>query len=237
MWHAITAQIFVIWTAIAAANVEKNIFLAPEAVKIPQGQLYLDQLQLETLTSATPTLRRQLRAAFPTPSQPRGPTSWFLLDSLTPYQRYEIRVCWLATQPTDFTVNTYRVPEVFESPELVSSLALYSEERQSLQQPETSTLNWKHRAKSSLLFLKIDAAADYLTTNTTLMQNVPWVDVDINPYLLNLLPKSLVPIGIHLTIVAVAAWYLSKAIWSFLDQVSKSRGDPKNAANQQEKDI
>lgn len=88
------------------------------------------------------------------------------------------------------------------------------------------------------------------------MQNVPWVDVDISesygarqavrlvltrkivldPYLLNILPKSLVPIGIHLTIVAVAAWYLSKAIWSFLDRGSKPPVDPKQAASQQKKD-
>lgn len=72
------------------------------------------------------------------------------------------------------------------------------------------------------------------------MREVPLVDVDISmstlstqegqvthinsvldPYLLNFLPKSLATTSIHLTIVAIIAWYLSKVIWNFLDQISK----------------
>lgn len=102
MWHVIVAQVVLIWTAITVANVEKTIFLAPEAVNVPQDQLNLDQLQLEILNPTAPTLHRQLRAAFPTPTEPEGPTTWFLLDSLKPYQRFEIRICWLATVRTTF---------------------------------------------------------------------------------------------------------------------------------------
>lgn len=89
----------ILWTlfACASANVEKRIFLAPGETTIPQNQLNLDQLHLETLTPARPILRRQLKAAFPTGNEPQGPASWFLLDSLSQHQRYEIRVCWLAT--------------------------------------------------------------------------------------------------------------------------------------------
>ena len=114
MWHAIAAYILIISVALAAANVEKTIFQAPEAIEIPQSQLSLEQLQLETLTPTTSVLRRQLRAAFPTLDEPEGPSSWFLLDSLNPYQRHEVRVCWLATVnfppyplPPPETVNLY----------------------------------------------------------------------------------------------------------------------------------
>lgn len=237
MWLAIPAQVVLIWTAITVANVEKTIFLAPEALGIPSNQLNLDQLQLEVLTPSATALRRQLRAAFPTPTEPEGPTSWFFLDSLKPSQRYELRVCWLATQPTDFTIITYQLHEVFESPKLISSLAFYTERHKLSSRTQPSTFPYKHSTKSSILFLKINAAAAYFTTNETLMQKVPLVDVDIilDPYLLNILPKSLVPTGIHLTVVAFIAWYLSKAIWTFLDQASSLNVQATNAEIQQKK--
>lgn len=97
MWYVISGQILLLWTVHTSANVEKVIFLAPEAITIPNHQLNLDQLHLDTLTPATPSIRRHLNAAFPTESQPQGLTSWFFLDSLNPHQRHEIRVCWLAT--------------------------------------------------------------------------------------------------------------------------------------------
>ncbi len=81
----------------AWANVEKRIFSAPESVLIPQGQPNLDQLRLDTLTPYNSTLRRQLKAAFPTSTDPEGPATWYLLDSLVDQRRYELRVCWLAT--------------------------------------------------------------------------------------------------------------------------------------------
>ncbi|KAI4193000.1 MAG: hypothetical protein LQ348_002995 [Seirophora lacunosa] len=189
-----------LWTffACANANVEKRIFLAPAETTILHNQLNLDQLQLDTLTPTQPVLRSQLTAAFPTESKPQGPTSWFLLDSLNQHQRYELRVCWLAT---------------------------------------------------------IDTAADYFTSNTTLMRDVSLVDVDISmpdpspknftkltqravldPYHLNIYPKSLVPIGLHLAIIAILAWHLSKAIWSLLDRASRSSHSPKSSPTQQKKE-
>lgn len=98
MLHTVAVRILILlWTILASANVEKRIFLAPEEISIPQHQLSLDQLQLDTLTPPAPCLRRQVQAAFPTESEPKGVPSWFLLDSLNQYQRHELRVCWLAT--------------------------------------------------------------------------------------------------------------------------------------------
>ena len=70
----------------------------------------------------------------------------------------------------------------------------------------------------SVLFLHIRSAADFFTTNQTLMHTPPPVDVDIilDPYLSNIFPQSLVPTGIYITITAIAAWLISGAIWKRL---------------------
>ena len=78
-------------------NVEKTIFLAPEAIQIPQQRPSLQDLNLEVLSPLNSELRRQLFATFPKPSSPKGTEAWFLLDRLTQHQRYEVRICWAAT--------------------------------------------------------------------------------------------------------------------------------------------
>lgn len=85
----------------AVANVEKTIFLGPDAaaaVAVSPGLQLSDLVQrLDTLTPANGTVRTRLAAQFPTAARPLGKTTWFLLDRLTPRQRYEVRVCWPAT--------------------------------------------------------------------------------------------------------------------------------------------
>ena len=186
-------------------NVEKTIFLAPEAIHIPQQHPNLDDLSLEALSPLNATLRRQLPAAFPKPGFTQGKEAWFLLNSLKQHQRYEVRICWAATvsqhshslemrptphfpntkrrtqQPTSFILNTYELAEVFNTPELITSLAVFSESRQSSRLPaRDSGSPLPNEWLSSALFLRILAAADYYTTNQTLMQNVPPVNVDIS---------------------------------------------------------
>lgn len=78
-------------------NVEKTIFLAPEAIQIPQQHPNLQRLNLQALSPSNLVLRRQLFATFPKPSSPKGTEAWFLLDRLTQHQRYEVRICWAAT--------------------------------------------------------------------------------------------------------------------------------------------
>lgn len=206
-------------------NVEKTIFLAPEAIQIYQQHPNLEDLKLEVLSSTNPTLRRQLSAAFPKPASPEGIAAWFLLDKLTQHQRYEVRICWAATQPTSFTLTTYLLQEVFDTPKLITSLADYSDSRQTILAPDQSPDY--HRVDSnpeSLLLLQVFAAADYFTTNKTLMQDVPPVNVDIilDPFLLNVLPRSLLPTGIYLIVLAVFAWHLSGYIWQGLSQISRT---------------
>lgn len=82
---------------LASANAEKAIFLGPAPINLPQQSPSLADLRLDVLTPDDYLLRTHLAAVFPTDEQPRGAETWLLLDSLTEGQRYEVRVCWLAT--------------------------------------------------------------------------------------------------------------------------------------------
>ena len=83
--------------ASVVANVEKTIFIAPEAIDIPPQHPNLDDLHLDVLTPENPTLRTWLPASFRNPPNTRGTTSWFLLENLQQTQRHEVRICWPAT--------------------------------------------------------------------------------------------------------------------------------------------
>ena len=48
------------------------------------------------------------------------------------------------------------------------------------------------------------------TTSSLLMHPV------LDPFLLNVLPRSLVPVAAYITIVAVAAWFLSAYVYRWL---------------------
>lgn len=86
-----------LFTAVAHANVEKTIFLAPAPATVPSDEPDLDDLGLERLSPQRPVVRTHLNASFPTTAAPDGTDSWFFLENLNPGQRYEVRVCWLAT--------------------------------------------------------------------------------------------------------------------------------------------
>ncbi|KAF2118902.1 hypothetical protein BDV96DRAFT_366815 [Lophiotrema nucula] len=207
-----------LWTV--NANVEKTIFLGPPPVTLPNVHPSLDDLNLPALTPAgRPVLETQLAVQFPADAAPRGVESWYLLKALESGRRYEVRICWPATQPTDFWLDAFSVEHVFDTPKLISSLAAYSEHRQTLEPPGSAYLSEGASSSSqSLLLLRIQAAASYYSTNRTLMEYPPAVDADIilDPYLLNILPRSLAPTAAYISIVAVFAWFLSDYIYRWL---------------------
>lgn len=84
-------------------------------------------------------------------------------------------------QPTEFWLDTFPLTEVFEKPELITSLAHYSENRPESACPKDSPVKPSiPSTQSSLLFLRIRSAADFYTTNKTLMSDPPLVNVDIS---------------------------------------------------------
>jgi hypothetical protein len=82
--------------------------------------------------------------------------------------------------PTDFWLDTYPIVEAFNTPELASSLATYSEQLQTTNATDHTKKLENSGGARSLLFLRIQAAASYYSTNRTLMDSPPPVDVDIS---------------------------------------------------------
>ncbi|KAF2800496.1 hypothetical protein K505DRAFT_228662 [Melanomma pulvis-pyrius CBS 109.77] len=205
------------------ANVEKVVFLGPSAVAlaaVANAPPSLDALRLDSLSPALgAVLATQLPVRFPSPPAPRGLESWYLLRGLEDRRRYEVRICWPATQPTDFWLDTYSIAQVFDTPELLSSLARYSHQRQELQVTDAGYLS-EHQppVTQSTLFLHVQAAASYYSTNRTLMEHPLPVHVDIilDPYILNILPRSLAPTAAYIALVAIGAWFFSGFIYRWL---------------------
>ncbi|KAF4637530.1 hypothetical protein G7Y89_g561 [Cudoniella acicularis] len=136
-------------------------------------------------------------------------------------------------QPTSFRLETYDLPTVFETPELISSLAQYSESRQPNSiEDEDEKPEGSNRAKTSqhtsddltsTLFLQVFAAADYYTTNKTVMHNVPpvFVDIILDPYIFNVFPRSLIPTAAYIILLALGSWYISKFISKWFQNLAK----------------
>lgn len=210
-----------IFIPFASANVEKTIFVASTSVESVKDAS-IDSLLLMSLHPDQLTTRTFLNASFPTEDQPHGQDTWALLDGLIPGQRYELRVCWLATQPTSFWIDTFPMQDVFQTPELISSLSAYSyARRDQLTDAEvTSIVNEKYKPSSSELpynfvFLRVQAAADYFSLNKTLMSIVPPIHVDLilDPYILNVFPQSLLPTAGYIGAIAVLAFFLAGWIY------------------------
>lgn len=206
-----------VWTV--NANVEKTIFLGPSPVTLLHVSPGLDDLNLPVLSPVKTILPTQLPVRFPDKSLPRGLDSWYLLRGLEAGRRYEVRLCWPATQPTDFWLDTYTVTHVFETPDLIQSLAEHSQQRQS-SRVHDQAVNEQDDSDlvQSVLFLRVQAAAAYYSANRTLMDHPLPVDVDIilDPFLLNIFPQSLGPVAVYITVVAVGAWFLSDYIYRLL---------------------
>jgi hypothetical protein len=213
---------------LATANTEKTIFIAPPPHLIPDASI--DNLLLVPLNSQHTTARTWLNATFPTKVSSKGMESWMLLEGLSPAMRYELRVCWLATQPTTFELHTYTMEEAFEDPDLLSSLIVFSKARRdTLNDSQIQQLqDRKHRPLSSaegvdqaLLFLRISAAADYYSLNTSLMEQVPpvFVDVILDQYVFGIFPKSLVPTAGYIVTLAVGSWFLSGFLWRAVNNI------------------
>ncbi|KAK6351071.1 hypothetical protein TWF718_004244 [Orbilia javanica] len=186
-----------LWTPSAYANTEKVIFSVPDT---PSGALenVINRSNLDLIGQLSPAagspekllLRIELPRDFPTESAPRGVDSWVLLKGLKPGARYEARVCWAATTPSDFWLSVY-------SPLDDSS--------------------------SSDIYLKISAIASYYTTNATLMSNPEPVLVDIilDEFLLGVLPRSLINVGLFIVVIAGVSWYTGLLVIRWLDGITK----------------
>ncbi|PQK16448.1 hypothetical protein BB8028_0006g07680 [Beauveria bassiana] len=232
------------------ANADKIIFTGPEPITYPLASPSLADLNLDVIGPASLSIRTSLSRIFHNDSdpelrgKPHGRASWFILDDLTPGQRYELRVCWAAIEPTEFTMNVYELDKVWETPDLMLSLANYASTRQVDTEDTEDTEGVKpqihHRSGSStdakereasLLLLQVHAAADYFSHHQELMRNPPPVLVDLilDPYLCNVVPESLFLTAGYIVIVAVATFFLARWIANRMTAiaVTEDRGSKK----------
>ncbi|EEP79240.1 predicted protein [Uncinocarpus reesii 1704] len=220
------------------SNVEKAIFVAPpiDAAQFPAASLRLENLSnLGTLSPSTPSIRQHLNASFPSETNPLGVKSWFRLANLSPGQRYEVRICWLATQPTSFDLNLFTASDILDSSSLLSSFTTFCERHQLANQRLPPLPNKSPNAIT--LFLAVDAAADYFTLNQTLMESVPPVAVDIilDAYLMNIFPRSLIPTAVYVACVVVVAWRACRFVQSLVNGIISSGSITEISAEQKSK--
>ncbi|EFW99553.1 hypothetical protein CMQ_7921 [Grosmannia clavigera kw1407] len=233
--------------ATGSANVEKAIFLGPAAaapVSLPDSlSAAISHLHRLTPDDNDGTWRTPLSAAFPWATDfDAKSTTWVLLDGLQPGQRYEARVCWAATvssssgtpprgrrtdlgnrvlqQPTAFDVDAFSADVVLASPILSKSLTSFSD---GAQNDEAAV---PRHLPTSFLLLRIVATADYVAANRSLMlpQHVQPVlaDIILDPFLLNVLPRSLAPTVVVVLLVAAVSAALSRHIVRWLRSVAAS---------------
>lgn len=198
------ALLFALLISTSQANTEKTIFLAPAASKLKSLNLTLD-----TLTPSSPRLRKSVPVAFPTDDLPYGREYLFLLRNLSPGQRYEVRVCWAATQPTSFLLTAFDVNGILDSPELFAAAS-------------SSGTQLSSNTSESVVILLLHAAADFFTTDKVRMQSPPPVDINIilDPYLANIFPKSLLPTAGYIICLAIGGWFISGYIWRRLSSTT-----------------
>ncbi|PON22779.1 hypothetical protein TGAM01_v208259 [Trichoderma gamsii] len=223
------------------ANTEKAIFTAPEPITLSNIPSALEGQNIPILGPSTRwSIRTNLTRVFPLSQeeteeeeQEQGYPSWLLLDNLTPGQRYELRVCWSALQPTTFTLDTYTLSTIFSTPSLLQSLTQHTttstqeqiiDEETETHQQKSSNHSLTAADGSSVLLLRVLAAADYFSHHSSLMKDPPPVLVDLilDPYLYNVLPQSLVPTVGYIVVISIVSWFAARWVSSSLVYVASS---------------
>lgn len=118
----------------------------------------------------------------------------------------------------------FELDTVWETPELIQSLAAYAFSRQNggAELQEDKPRPGEKERQASVLLLQIKASADYFTDDDALMKDPPPVLVDLilDPYLLNVVPRSLVPTAGYIVVVAALSWFVAKSIASKLQAIA-----------------
>jgi hypothetical protein len=139
-------------------------------------------------------------------------------------------------EPTEFTMDVYELDHVWATPGLMVSLANYAYAKmpepkfQTEGQNEDEKKPTQQERTASVLLLHIQAAADYFSHHSSLMKDPPPVLVDLilDPYILNVLPRSLIPTVGYIVAVAVATWLFARWITASLQNVANEpSSDPK----------
>ncbi|KAI0392523.1 hypothetical protein F5Y17DRAFT_355068 [Xylariaceae sp. FL0594] len=203
----------------ALGNTEKVIFLGPPPVDPAFAYPSADYTHLPALDPGNNLIRVYLEAEPPVRISKGGKPSWFILRNLTESQRYEVRICWAATQPTTFKLEVHELETLARVPELLSELSEYALSlHRDVPDGTVSSQGMMGGEKQPIMFLRILTVADFYTQNRTLMSNAPpaLVDIIMDPFILNVLPQSLVPTVAYISAVATASWFAGNLVSSWI---------------------
>lgn len=120
-------------------------------------------------------------------------------------------------------MDVYELDTVWDTPELIQSLAEYASSRQpNSEDGQEPFPEGQEERKSSVLLLQVRAFADYFTDNAALMKDPPPVLVDLilDPYLYNAVPRSLLPTIGYLVLVGLVAWFVARSVASKLQSIA-----------------
>ncbi|CUS09982.1 unnamed protein product [Tuber aestivum] len=228
-----------LFSTVVLGNVEKAIFVAPSN---PQDLLFNGANSTERLEALYPGLLKlnpsptcegichQLRVTLDTSFIGSGERHWVALDHLEQGKRYEVRICWAATSPTDFTLNIYTASQLLDNPSLFANMTAYAFHRLSLS--PISELYAPSAAPRSVLYLDIQAKAGYYTHEKPRMESPDPVEVEIilDPFILNVLPESLLPTVVMIVLITLFAFWASGRVYNALRNIASlkwSRYDKK----------
>ncbi|PWW72681.1 hypothetical protein C7212DRAFT_226101, partial [Tuber magnatum] len=130
----------------------------------------------------------------------------------------------------DLTLNIYTASQLLDKPPLLANMTAYSSRQLSLS--PINELSVPSTAPRSVLYLVIQAKADYYTHEKHRMETPDPVEVEIilDPFILNVLPESLLPIVITIVLIALSAFWASGRVYNALRNIAsldQSRGDKK----------
>jgi hypothetical protein len=129
-----------------------------------------------------------------------------------------VKTClYLYQQPTAFKLETFELESIFATPELHAELY-----ESGISLMPVSWDIYEPGIKDSVLLLRVLTAADFYTSNHTLMKNVPPVSVDIilDPFIANVLPRSLLPTVAYIIAVAIISWFVGTWISSWVSRMT-----------------
>jgi hypothetical protein len=112
---------------------------------------------------------------------------------------------------------------VWDTPELITSLAEHAASREVGQVSQPAEAASQPDLASSVLFLRVLAAADYYTNDHTVMETPAPVHVDIilDAFLLNVLPMSLLPTVGYLLALLPVAWFIASRISAWTESLAR----------------
>ncbi len=209
-----------------------------ESAALWSAKLLSSRLPRLTPDSRHNAWRTALPAAFSWADNfPANGTTWVLLDELRTGQRYELRVCWAATvsfarggrwyspflsccpltvqQPTAFSLDVLDIATVAATTDMAASLTAALEAEGDTDADDSSSTPVPPGHPPPHL-LRIIAAADYVAADRAAMRRdrVPPVfsDIILDPYLLIVLPRSLLPVVAAIVAVAAASAWLVRCL-------------------------